>query len=373
MAKQLPVTVSQFIDEIRTITGDDEELRSSLQKFGWVPDLPALVDEDGEVIVGHRRTRLAKELGIPAVRKTIVFGEGDAADAERLKLAIVSNIGGQPMSKKDRKRIAEHLYGKGTWSMDRIGEALGVSKMQISRDLSDCNITLQSKPAKTASNPKGSGRSKGSGEPKDKPKRTKFDEAREIVRSLVEADEPLRTRELEKEHGISVDSFERAAAAERARKEALEEVHVDPATLSASAQAKLEIVIRQLTRKHEAEFEQRVSEACQRGIEQTVLPHYNDTYAIYQDLIKARGGIMSKATFNKIRRCLHPDSRNSVSDEMLREAWNLFSLLEKRLLDEKESPTPTIKMPSTYDEMMAMKRKTSAARRAKKEGAVQVT
>jgi len=42
--------------------------------------------------------------------------------------------------------------------MEAIAYMLGVSKMQISRDLGDCNTALQSKPRpKTATNPKGAG------------------------------------------------------------------------------------------------------------------------------------------------------------------------------------------------------------------------
>jgi hypothetical protein len=37
----------------------------------------------------------------------------------------------------DRKRISEHLYGKREWTMERIAEALNVSKKTISLDLSE--------------------------------------------------------------------------------------------------------------------------------------------------------------------------------------------------------------------------------------------
>jgi hypothetical protein len=145
------------------------------------------------------------------------------------------------------------------------------------------------------------------------------------------------------------------------------EPQIDPSTLSITAQEKLAAAIRQHQRKLDAEFEQRVREACQRGIEETVLPHYNETYAIYQDLIKARKGLMDRATYRKILSCLHPDR---VPDEMKKryeEAFHLFSQLEKRVLNEKESPTATMPMPRTYEAMMARKREVSEQRRAKRE------
>jgi hypothetical protein len=121
--------------QIRVDAGDDSELRESLERFGWVKDLPALVDEHGKVLVGNRRVRLAEELGIEPVIKQLTFGDGAEADAERIKLALVSNIGRNPLSREDRKHIAEYLYGR-DWTMQRIAEALNTTHKTISKDLS---------------------------------------------------------------------------------------------------------------------------------------------------------------------------------------------------------------------------------------------
>lgn len=48
------------------------------------------------------------------------------------------------------------------------------------------------------------------------------------------------------------------------------------------------------------------------------------------------------------------------------EAFRLFTELEKRVLNEKESPTQFRRMPRTYEELMAMKAKVRAERRAKR-------
>jgi hypothetical protein len=45
-------------------------------------------------------------------------------------------------------------------------------------------------------------------------------------------------------------------------------------------------------------------------------------------------------TYNLFRRCLHPDSRNSVSDEILHEAWLAFRNLEQLTYDKKKIPPP---------------------------------
>ena len=68
-----------FAENIRASIGsDDTELRASLKQLGWVAEFPALVDEDGVVLVGHRRLMLAKQLKIEPVIKTLRLGHGDA-------------------------------------------------------------------------------------------------------------------------------------------------------------------------------------------------------------------------------------------------------------------------------------------------------
>jgi hypothetical protein len=141
----------------------------------------------------------------------------------------------------------------------------------------------------------------------------------------------------------------------------------DPATLSLSAQQKLEAATRRIRRELELEFDKRLQQRLQEALDDTVLPAYNETYAIYRELSEARKGLMTKATYNKIASCLHPDSRNSVTDEKLVDAFQIWRGLEIRLLDETQCPTPTFKWPKTYEELMALKQKVSAARRAKRE------
>ena len=78
-------------------------------------------------------TDVAKELGIDWRKHVdwVELGEGDAADAERFKLAIASNLGAKSLSPNDRKRIAIHLYGEHEWSMQRIADVLKVAVQTV--------------------------------------------------------------------------------------------------------------------------------------------------------------------------------------------------------------------------------------------------
>ena len=110
------------------------DLHVSLQTFGWQAHLPAIMDENDVVLVGHKRLAIAEKLGIKPVIETFSFGEGVAADAERAALVLASNIGGEKISPDDRKKIAADLW-LANWSMPKIAHLLKVSAMTVSRDL----------------------------------------------------------------------------------------------------------------------------------------------------------------------------------------------------------------------------------------------
>src|SRR5262245_33508581 len=199
---------------IRSEAADDSELRASLKNNGWHPELPAIRDEFGIVLVGNRRLKIALEENIEPVIKTITLGEGKAADAERIKLALISNLGSAPLSPKDRQRIAAHLYGERRWTMERIGKALSVSKKTISKDLAGivtAGNNLKREP--TDQNPSGAGRRQGS--KADPIPRSKKAETRE-ERIAVLADVGLNTKQIAAEVGLG----------ERAVSQALEHVQI---------------------------------------------------------------------------------------------------------------------------------------------------
>ena len=76
---------------------------------------------------------------------------------------------------------------------------------------------------------------------------------------------------------------------------------------------------------------------------------------------------MDRLTYRKILACLHPDRvRDEVLKKRYEEAFRLFTELEKRVLDEKQSPTEFRTMPRTYADLMAMKAKVQAERRTKR-------
>jgi hypothetical protein len=58
-------------------------------------------------------------------------------------------------------------------------------------------------------------------------------------------------------------------------------------------------------------------------------------------------------TYNLFRRCLHPDSRNSVSDGMLHDAWLAFRNLEPLTYDKKKVPPP---LPESLGDLLRRRR-----------------
>jgi len=332
------------------------ELRESLKAFGWVPEFPALVDENDVVLVGNRRMKIAKELGIEPVLETVNCGNGSEADARRFKLAITSNIGHQAMTVDDRKRIAQHLYGIREWTMQRIAEALNVSKYTIHHDLKDnCLATKQLNPhAKTASNPKGAGRPKGTLKP-ERRMNTKPD-AEAAAKAVL--DEGKTYAEMEAATGLSGTVLRSAIAREEGRREVLADPEVKPEDLSMSAQQKLEAAIRQHKKKMDLEFEERVRQKVLSDTKER-LEWMKKKEDWANRIIDSHKGIFSRQDYRKILACLHPDHN---SFQFAGEALQAFSKQEKVLV--KPEP-PVLSGPPlpTLAEMLASRERVKAERR----------
>lgn len=68
-------------------------------------------------------------------------------------------------------------------------------------------------------------------------------------------------------------------------------------------------------------------------------------------------------TYNLLRRCLHPDSRNSVSDEILHKAWLAYRNLEALTYDKSKLPPP---LPADLSELWRMRESAKEARKRSK-------
>lgn len=246
-----------------------------------------------------------------------------------------------------RKVVAERLYRDG-FTMEAIATQLGVSAKQISRDLADFDNPLKLKPAKTETNPKGAGRPKGTRKPGETQKQRSIN---------ARPEDWERFKEKAEAEGKSV--------AEKLG-EIVAEPEIDRASLSLTAQEKLDTAIRQHKRRLMDEWGRAVDERVTQRINEIMLPYWKQKIEEAQELYARRQGLMDKDTFNAIRRALHPDSRNSISDKKLGEAFDAFMALEKFLLAEKDSPTELPDLPKTWADWEKAKQRATAERRARR-------
>jgi len=106
------------------------------------------------------------------------------------------------------------------------------------------------------------------------------------------------------------------------------------------------------------EAEVKIQQEVRRRINEMVLPEYNKKYAEFERGIKSRKGVMDRASYKKIISCLQPDRvQDADMKKRYGEAFNIFTQLEKVLLDESQSPTDFVKFPRTFEEMMAMRKR----------------
>jgi hypothetical protein len=264
--------------------------------------------------------------------------------------------------KAQRKAVAEKLYKQG-FTMERIATQLDVSFGTVQNDLSNLSETDKSKSAKTETNPKGAGRPKGSGKPrKSKAKQADGQEAKIIA--LAQAGHT--SEEIATEIGVSGRNVRRVIEAERAKQEAKAEPDVDRSELSLTAQHKFDLAVKQATQRLTIEIERRVRAEMREWL-QKQLDQYNENARHYEKVLSVRRGIMSRVDYRSILSCLHPDR---IQDEALKKrfghAFNLFTQLEKCVLNERESPTKGSDLPKTVDELMKRKAAYQAQRKAER-------
>ena len=347
----------------------DTELRNSLEANGWVVHFPAIQDENGVTLVGNRRMRLAGELGIKPVIKTLKLGTGEAADAERVKLAFVSNIGGAPLTAKDRKRLAVHLH-KYKWSQQRIGDALGVTQQQVSLYLktlqATCNVS-EDRGTDTLGRRKSSGRRR-------KPKQHKYAEEVEQAAAELFLDESRSVVDIAAELGISDQVVIRSTEREIGRREERADPQIDPATLSMTAQQKLEAATRQMHKSLTVEYERKFQAQLKEHMEGYILPRYRELEEQANKVIKARKGLFTAAEYNLILKCLHPDKLGLNADPELvgrhNRAMQVFTKHKLVLVAEAEFQQPnTVPLPNSVAELMALREKAKQERAAQRRAA----
>jgi DNA-binding CsgD family transcriptional regulator len=380
-------------DYIKSIRGsvkmDDVELAAALAA-GWDENLPAIKDEHGVLLVGNRRMKLVPALGIKPVTKTVTFGTGPDADAARIRLANVSNAGGEPITAEDRKRQAELLYGGGL-TQTAIATMLGVSQQQVAKYLVNLQPGSKLKShSKTATNPKGAGRPKSVPKAAAAPK-TRAQTAPQAVvreeRAAVLMAAGKGTKEIAADLGIGPRAANQVMEHVKIRQEA--EPLIDPAALPKTWREKYEIVARQERRRLEASFHRAVDTEVERrlrGSEERITAEArkheqenHDTLVRARRIVRLRGRMFTKTEYTLIRACLHPDRVAHLNPQQedhaklqakYHKAFYLFEVL-KKLVGEEE---PVFKsnvpddLPSTRAGWDALKRKVKEERRTKRNG-----
>ena len=100
---------------------------------------------------------------------------------------------------------------------------------------------------------------------------------------------------------------------------------IDWASLPGTVKQKEESMRRQIRREVEAEFQPRLAAAVEAQIG-AVSKQVREMYDAVQRFHSAeRHGVFTKADYDLIRSCLHPDSRASASDQKLGKAFRIFN------------------------------------------------
>lgn len=109
---------------------DDTEaaLRASIKRFGVV--VPIVVDQNGRIIDGHHRSRIARELNLPCPQNSRKVRDDDDANA----LAYTLNSDRRQMTTEQRRNVVAELHAQG-FSLRSIAEVVKVSHVTVRDDI----------------------------------------------------------------------------------------------------------------------------------------------------------------------------------------------------------------------------------------------
>lgn len=327
----------------------DDELRTSLQQNGWLLHLPAIKDENGRVVVGNRRMRIAADLGIEPVVELVHFGSGLAADAERIKLAVGSNLGRHDNT--DRKRLAAYLYEQGL-TQPRIAEALGVSQRTISYDLE--GLAMTAKPPR----PKG-------GRPKapPKPREPKYSRAKEDRVAELVVDERKTWDEVRAETGVSATIIRKAKAREQGRREARREF------IEAAPVADRAAIERALRKELEEAYQRKLDDALLGFVVEEWFPAVKSYLDEARKVVeKSREPMFTEEQYNSLLKCTHgsPSERTrGFATRILTTYKHVLLGFDKAKLSRVDAPRMPV-LNYTLRQLDAMRRKVQRERSDKR-------
>jgi ParB-like chromosome segregation protein Spo0J len=107
-------------------------LKASIERWGVI--VPVVKDQDGVILDGHHRARLADELGLDYPITRMVLED----EADRTAVVRTLNVDRRHLDPTQRAEIAASLRADGH-SLRAIAGAVGVSQEQVRQDLSGVN------------------------------------------------------------------------------------------------------------------------------------------------------------------------------------------------------------------------------------------
>lgn len=106
----------------------EDALRASVARFGVI--VPVVRDQDGRIIDGHHRVRIATELGVAYPERHVTVTDDD----EAREIARTLNADRRQLTEEQRREVAVSLRQEGH-SYRAIGRVTGVSHEQARKDV----------------------------------------------------------------------------------------------------------------------------------------------------------------------------------------------------------------------------------------------
>ncbi|GJH22242.1 hypothetical protein CBA19CS22_36890 [Caballeronia novacaledonica] len=290
---------------------EEAELRASIDMHGV--QVPVLLDENGAVIDGHHRSKLASELGIPCPAEV---REG-LSDEQKRTLARTLNIARRHLTQAQRRElIASQLRETPQQSNNAIAKALGVSDMTVNAVRIDLESTSQIRKLEKRTGADGKARKQPAAKPKtEHPTKaaTPREQSMDSVAAALWNSLATLYNDVICKGGYIHEVIDALPEDHRQRAHELATL-IGTQLLNTSAIAFCEARLIDVRERYEKD-----SRAAR------------DEVLRYQTMSKGLPRLMTLDEYRLVRGCLHPDRANTVEPARLNEAFAIVKRLESTI------------------------------------------
>lgn len=182
----------------------------------------------------------------------------------------------------------------------------------------------------------------------------KVREALKVHDAMDAAGKEINRQTLAAEANVSVGTASRAIIQRQLEQQAkgAPAAPPNPSNFSLTMKEQYERAVRLARQQIRAELETEIDAAIRKKWDESIMPSYRKKLELSEAIAKHHRGVMPKADYTAILKCLHPDRMKSITETELAEAFRIFTKLKPVLVKAEAEELAPLTMPRNSADLM---------------------